>query len=189
MMNKFIISIIILNFCLFLINAVPFFKNPKNCKTTHSESNVWGNTATTTYDFEYKIFDIESITIYYWNVIQGMDIHLKDGMIEYFGDKYFPNTRIKYLSNEIYLKKKKIVKVTGNYDNLINRIRFMILDVATNTTSWTYLFGYNQGGISSSVESNLPNYRLTKIYGKIGTYGSGKAFQNLKFGYSYSKCK
>jgi hypothetical protein len=86
----------------------------------------------------------------------------------------------------IYLKKKKVVKITANYDNVTNRIRFLILDVATNTT---YLFGYSQGDISSSVESNLLNYRLTKIFGKIGTYGSGKAFQNLKFGYSYSKCK
>jgi hypothetical protein len=77
-MNKFIISAIILNFCLFLINAVSFFKNPQSFKTTHGESNVWGNTETTTYDFEYKIFDIESTTKYYWNVIQGMDIHLKN---------------------------------------------------------------------------------------------------------------
>jgi hypothetical protein len=183
MMNEFIISAIILNFCLFLINAISFFKNPQSFKTTHGESNVWGNTEPTTCDFEYKIFDIESTTKYYWSVIQGMDIHLKNGMIEYFGDKYFPNTRIKYLSNEIYLKKKKVVKITANYDNVINRIRFLILDVATNTTSWTYLLGYSQGDISSSVESNLLNYRLTKIFGKIGTNGSGKAFQNLKFGY------
>ena len=167
-------------------NSAPIIS--KQCKTAHGESNVWGSKQVSTYDFEYKTFDIDSITIYYWNVIQGFGIQLKNGTINYYGDKYFPNSRYKYLSSVVNLKKKKILGVNGAFSDIIDRIQFSILDVATETHSLTYQFGYSQVGTASSIESSLPNYHLTRIYGKVGPYGSGKAIQNLKFGYSYKKC-
>ena len=46
-----------------------------------------------------------------------------------------------------------------------------------------YQFGYSQVGTASSIASSLHNYHLTRIYDKVAPYGSGKAIENLTFGY------